>query len=149
MIYKKKYLRLFLVKLFFIISPFILNAQQTYNDFGFKKSFDVVVYDTLGNILNRAWESGLNSVQFCSIDLNFDGIDDLVIFDKAGDRILPYLNSGQPGTQAFTYAPHYELKFPKFHDWVNFKDYNNDGKADIFTYSFGGIKKNKNTTDQH
>jgi len=147
MILKQKFTTFIFLKIFFLFfSSLIINAQTTYHDFGFQKKFDIVVYDTSNNILQRAWEGGLNSVQFGNIDLNLDGIEDLVIFDKCGNRILPYLNSGQAGTNSFTYAPFYELKFPKTHDWVIFKDYNNDGKADIFTYSYGGIAIYKNTS---
>ncbi|HRS53482.1 MAG TPA: VCBS repeat-containing protein, partial [Bacteroidales bacterium] len=126
---------------------FNINAQNYY-DFGFKQELNVIVYDSLGNKLNRPWEGGLNSVQFCGIDMNLDGIEDLVIFDKTGNRILTYLNSGQSfiGTTAFVYAPQYELKFPQIHDWMILADYNNDGKKDIFTYSYGGIAVYKNTS---
>ncbi len=129
-----------------IFFPFIIKSQQTNHDYGFNRIFNISVYDTTNNKLNRAWEGGLNSVQFCKIDLNFDGIDDFILFDRVGDRILPYLNSGQLGLESLTYAPQYERKFPELHDWVIFKDYNNDGKADIFTYSFGGIAIYKNTS---
>ena len=55
---------------------FNINAQNYY-DFGFKQELNVIVYDSLGNKLNRPWEGGLNSVQFCGIDMNLDGIEDL------------------------------------------------------------------------
>ncbi len=83
MILKQKFTTFIFLKIFFLFfSSLIINAQTTYHDFGFQKKFDIVVYDTSNNILQRAWEGGLNSVQFGNIDLNLDGIEDLVIFDN-------------------------------------------------------------------
>ena len=58
--------------------------------------------------------AGGNSGQFSEIDLNLDGLKDLVIFDKSGDRINPFLNiNGE-----YVYAPKYGLNFPKVKDWM-------------------------------
>ncbi|MDP4281889.1 MAG: T9SS type A sorting domain-containing protein [Bacteroidota bacterium] len=90
--------------------------------------------------LRYPWAGGLNSCQFGTIDLNLDGIPDLVIFDRHGNRILPFINEGIKDTIRYTYHPEYVSYFPDLHDWVIFADYDGDGKQDIFTYSLGGTR---------
>jgi hypothetical protein len=95
------------------------------------------------------WAGGMNSVQFGEVDINRDGIMDLVVFDRQGNRIIPFVNGGHAGVIDYSYAPEYVNNFPKLYDWAIFADYNNDGKADIFTYSPGwaGMIVYKNISD--
>ncbi len=88
----------------------------------------------------------MNSCQFGEIDLNFDGIKDLFVFDRNGDRIMTFLNGGTTGEVDYTYAPEYRDKFPELFQWVELVDYNMDGKEDIFAYSpgYAGIQVYKN-----
>lgn len=93
------------------------------------------------------WAGGINSVKAASVDLDFDGTDDLVLFEKHGNRLLTFLNSGTPDNPAYSFAPQYCRSFPELHNWVVFKDYNGDGKPDIFTYGLAGITVYKNVSD--
>jgi hypothetical protein len=88
-----------------------------------------------GQAFAEPFSGGLNNPQFSEADLNNDGIQDLVIFDKVGDVVLTYLNSGQPGTDSYVLAPEYACNFPAMRDWVLLRDYNHDGAADIFCAS--------------
>jgi hypothetical protein len=97
--------------------------------------------------LKYPWAGGMNSCQFGSIDLNLDGKSDLVIFDRHGNRILPFINEGSTGEINYSFHPEYASLFPDLHDWVIFVDYNCDGKQDIFTYSLGGARVFKNVSD--
>ena len=85
---------------------------------------------------------GINAGQFSNIDLNLDGVMDLVVFDKSGNKISPFINEN--GT--YIYAPKYRENFPSVHDWMLLEDYNCDGKNDIYTYSSGGMAIYKNTS---
>jgi hypothetical protein len=96
--------------------------------------------------LKNPWGGGLNSCQYGSIDLDLDGMDDLVIFDRHGNRILPYLYDGFGGTQGYRFHPELITSLPSLTDWVIFRDFNCDGKQDIFTYANGGIKVYQNTS---
>ncbi len=93
------------------------------------------------------WAGGLNSCQFCALDLNLDGIEDLLIFDRHGNRKLTFINGGTPNSTDFTHAPEYAGKLPELHDWVISADYNCDGKKDLFTYGFGGVRVFQNISD--
>ena len=110
---------------------------------GFQRNQNILVLN--GNdTLSLAWAGGMNSIAFFAFDLNLDGADDLVAFEKHGNRLLPFLRDGQQ----WTYAPEYTRYFPELHDWVIFKDYDNDGKKDIFTYGLAGIRVFKNNSQE-
>ncbi len=97
--------------------------------------------------LKFPWAGGLNSCQFCAIDLNTDGLNDLLIFDRHGNRKLTFLNHGSPDAIDYSFSPACALQLPELHDWVITADYNCDGRMDIFTYGMGGVRVFKNISD--
>ena len=113
-----------------------------YSQISLNRDTSLNIYEN-GNRFKSALSGGINSGQFSEIDLDLDGIRDLIIFDKAGNRINPFLNIN--GT--YIYAPEYRINFPITHDWMLLADYNCDGKNDIYTYSTGGITIYKNTSN--
>ena len=92
---------------------------------------------------NMALSGGINSGQFSNIDLNLDGIMDIIVFDKSGNKLSPFINLNGN----FIYAPKYRKKFPTIIEWMLLTDYNCDGKNDIFSYGGGGISVYLNTSD--
>ena len=92
--------------------------------------------------LRNAWAGGLNTPQFSSIDLNNDGQQDLFAFDHETSRCYTFLNvaaAGTPAGRRWEYAPQYESIFPdSLSSWVLLRDYDCDGRPDIFTYVNGG-----------
>lgn len=87
----------------------------------------------------------MNTVRFFEIDLDFDGTNDLLAFDKHGNRILPFLNRDN----VFIHAPEIARQFPPLHDWMLLCDYNHDGRPDIFTYGLAGITVYENISENH
>jgi hypothetical protein len=83
---------------------------------------------------------------FSEIDLDQDGTMDLFVFDRAGNKITTYLNYGTPNQPDYHVAPQYVSRFPALHDWAILRDYNCDGKMDIFTYSIVGFSIYKNVS---
>lgn len=73
---------------------------------------------------------GLNSPQFNGIDLNNDGIEDLVIYDRKGDVLLTFLYDGD----FYLYRPEYANQFPAVRNYMLTYDYNCDGIKDLFCY---------------
>ncbi|MEO5643453.1 MAG: T9SS type A sorting domain-containing protein [Bacteroidia bacterium] len=96
--------------------------------------------------LNYAWTGGINSAQFSDIDLNQDGIMDLFVFDRNGNKISTFLNTGTPNQVAYVAAMQYVTQFPRMHDWVLLRDYNCDGKMDIFTSNASKVRVYKNVS---
>ncbi len=99
-----------------------------------------------GSYITNPWAGGINFIQASEIDLNQDGIKDLFIFDRTGNKIRTFINNGTANNVDYRYAPQYESKFPNLHDWALLRDYNCDGKEDIFSYSGGGFAVYKNTS---
>lgn len=118
------------------------SAQNAFYDFGFERDLSVPVFEN-GQPLAFPWAGGLNSVRFSEIDLNLDGEPDLLGFEKHGNRLLPFLRVGG----GYEYAPLYARRFPDLHDWVILRDYDHDGKADIFTYGLASVRVFRNISD--
>lgn len=83
---------------------------------------------------------GLNNPQFWEIDLNLDGINDLFVFDRTGNKVLTFINNGTSGQIDYAYAPVYEGLFPAMQNFVVLLDVNCDGVEDLFTSFDNGIK---------
>lgn len=120
MIFKKKN-NLFIVILIFSIS--FLNGQNF--DHYFPKS---------GN-LSFPFSGGLNNPQFSPIDINFDGFQDLFVFDRACDCVEIFINNGVKDSALYLHNPEYSKLFPSLQHWAFLKDYNGDGIQDLFAYS--------------
>jgi hypothetical protein len=116
-------------------------------DFGFRKDFSIPVMNSNELYFEQPWVGGLNACQFTEVDLNLDGIIDLVVFDRHGHRLLPFINHGNYHRSDYTYAPEYQSRFPAVREWMNLVDYDRDGKNDLFTYTTGGIRIYGNVSD--
>lgn len=124
-----------------IISCFVCYSQPVW------KRFDSIPVFTNGLQLKNAWAGGLNFINWSELDIDLDGIKELIAFDKSGDKIRCYkYSSNTPLT--YTHYPDFQDNFPPVSSFVLFYDYNNDAKEDLFTYSLGngGIKVYRNTS---
>lgn len=91
--------------------------------------------------LPLAWAGGLNACHFAAIDLNGDGKDDYVAFDRIGERVLCFSHNWQ-------LLPDVEKQLPPLRYWVQAHDYNQDGKQDLFTFNgISGISLYKNVSE--
>ncbi len=109
--------------------------------------FDSVFVVHENDTLRNAWAGGLNCPQFSEIDLNGDGKKDLVLFERNFyGSVKTFINEGSPGEINYTYAPEYQSRFPQMRNWMLLRDFNCDGKEDIFTSVPAGVAVYKNIT---
>jgi hypothetical protein len=141
----------FIFLLFFIIS--FLGLSESRAQQSWFKLDTVTVLSSNGKKLLNPWSGGLNAAQTTKMDLNGDGIEDLVIFERTSGDISTFLATADPADaqkKVFRHAPFYEYLFPKIDNWLILNDYNGDGLKDLFTYTSLGITvykqvKNGNT----
>ncbi len=143
MLKKIKNRTLFLLFFLFLIS----SASGQYFKLGFQRNDSVEVLKQNGIAYENPWAGGLNNCQFFEIDLDINGTLDLIVFDKHGNKTLPFLRFNDCGFTGFYFAPQYNDLLPKFSSWVNSFDYNLDEQMDIVTYTMGGAKVFKNTSE--
>jgi len=86
--------------------------------------------------LHNPWAGGLDLPQFSQADLNYDGIADLYIYDRAAFQSYVFLYTGGGSTPEYTYSPEISATFPKdISNWALLRDFNCDGSPDLFTCS--------------
>ena len=126
-----------LIAALFVFSFVRLEAQQVYY-------WDQQVrVSENGDTLAIPWVGGINSSQVSTIDLDQDGNEDLVIFDRTNEKITTILIT----PNGYQYAPVYESYFPSgLKGWVLLRDFNRDGKKDLFAHTPFGIKVYENIT---
>ncbi len=133
--------RLILFLIFSVLFVKINGQTNLYRD-------TIPVFEAGTRLLNP-WAGGINFSSFSAIDLNMDGKQDLVAYDKvcgSGGKLRTYINIGSNGVAAYKHKPEYQDQFPPISEWALFFDYNNDGQTDLFTYTTGGIRVYKNTS---
>ena len=93
--------------------------------------------------LSNPWVGGLTAPQWSAFDADLDGDDDLFAFDRDGSRVLMFERI--PG-EDLTLRKDWTEGWPDMVDWCLLRDYNCDGKPDIFTSHQNGIRVFTNTT---
>ena len=112
----------------------------------FQFNFNSTIPVTIdGQLLKAPWAGGLNTPQFSTLDYDYDGDEDLLIFDRSADQIRLFKYSVQNG------LPHYEIDLrahlffpPNLYYRVTTHDYDQDGRKDLFCYAIGGIQAYRN-----
>jgi hypothetical protein len=79
-----------------------------------------------------AWSGGMNNPQFATADLDHDGKQDLVVFERYNGKVKTFLNKGVPGQPLWVYRPEYAANFPAVSEYLVMLDYNRDGITDLF-----------------
>jgi len=126
------------VTAFFVLTAFALRAQ-----FSFVVDPSIPI-ERDNEELPFAWAGGLNAVQYNTMDLNGDGLEDLVLFDRMADKITTFINQNNQ----YHYQPDYESLLPsEISNWLLIRDYNCDGKKDIFTGDILGVRLFTNVTE--
>ncbi len=89
-----------------------------------------------GKKLSMPWAGGMNLPQFSSMDLDGDGREDMVVFERDGDVVRTFIyKDGE-----YRYEPHHERFFPVMRNWALLVDHNGDGLKDIYAFNVLGIE---------
>ncbi|PWH86808.1 T9SS type A sorting domain-containing protein [Brumimicrobium oceani] len=121
-----------------------LFINTTFSQFGFIYN-DSIQVKKGGNTLAFPWAGGLNHAQFSTIDVNFDGMDDLFIFDRSANQIRIFKAMEENGEKKYEFLYNSRDLFPEELRYkVALVDFNADGKKDLFTYGIGGVKVYRN-----
>ena len=136
----------------YILLLWLIITRFSFSQVNLSQQTELKVIENGAELLNP-WSGGLNFAQFSKIDLNLDGVDDLFVFDRSGkngtkngNKIIPFLFI--PSENTFKYAPEYIDFLPEIKDWALLIDYNQDGKADLFTSSNSSIALYTNTSNE-
>ena len=133
--------RFFLIPLFFLFL-FIDNSVFSQFNFIYNDSIPVIKGS---DTIPLAWAGGMNHPQFSTIDLDFDGTDELVAFEPENGHVNVYKRELVSGNVVYKYWYEGSKLFPSD---LRFKmklvDYDGDGRKDLFAYTPGGIKVYRN-----
>lgn len=110
-------------------------AQNTV--LAFKHSYGPTVLNADGDTLAFPWSGGFNFCQVSEIDLNLDGIPDLLFFDRSGNRYIPLIYTGSGSS--YRYDPGIISFLPQLNNFVLARDIDCDGRADLISYANAGI----------
>jgi len=104
-----------------------------------KATNGVTVLREGGSTFLNPWTGGVNAIQLSKIDADFDGEeDDIFLFDRAGNRTVILIGEEISGEQSYIYDSNFRTSFPNMRNFSLLRDYDCDGKKDIFTYSLLG-----------
>ena len=78
-----------MIKKSFYLLVFTLSSA-VYGQFGFERTMEIDAFKD-GDIQTYAWAGGMDYCQFSNIDLNFDGVQDLFVFDRTCNKVLTFL----------------------------------------------------------
>jgi len=115
----------------FLLLAFPALSQNRYS---FEQIINTKVFEGTDSLTNP-WAGGLNYPVINSMDLNFDGKEDLLAYDRNGFRLVPFINETINGDTLYRYHPEYVQYFPFSKTEGSFfllRDFNCDGLKDIF-----------------
>jgi len=78
-------------KRFILITTLFLVYLSANAQLYFNRTDTVIVQTANGTILKNPWAGGLNFLQVSDIDLNYDGIMDLFVFDRTGNKVSTFV----------------------------------------------------------
>jgi hypothetical protein len=125
-----------------LLIVYCFSHLQVFGQIAFSRVHTFSVTD--GNTLPLAWAGGLNSIQFNAMDVDGDGKTDWVLYDRTTNAIKIFCKK-----ESYQYAPEYESVFPEsISNFLLIRDFDNDGRPDLFTGSSLGIKVFKNISTE-
>jgi hypothetical protein len=127
-----------------LVSIIIVVYQLAFSQFNFAYNDSVLVFKG-SDTCSLAWSGGMSHPQFSTMDLDFDGVEEIVAFEPGTNSINVFKPIHKNGQIEYKYMYDWQAYFPNdITDRMKLVDFNMDGKKDLFTYYVGGIKVYKN-----
>lgn len=94
---------------------------------------NIIFKDQNGNQYRNPYTGGIRAPQLSKVDLNLDGIEDLLLFDRAGNVLTSYIAQS---TNSIDYVnePKWIRNFPNLRIWMKMVDFDKDGIKDIYSF---------------
>ncbi len=127
------------VYLLFIAISIFFSASHAQNAMRRESKIKVVID---GDTLANAWAGGFHTPQFSEADIDGDGYNDLVVYNRGilasnstsnGFKLLVFKNNGVSGQSGYTHKPEWETRFPSLLFWLKMYDMNCDGLPDLLS----------------
>lgn len=120
-------MRLFLISIFSFLCGTLFSQS-------YRLSNAIPVQNLNGTALEHPWAGGMNNPQFSSVDLNLDGHEELIYFDRSDYTFTVFENGGKSNQSDYRYSPKLlaSLDSCQCTEWALFRDYNCDGLEDLF-----------------
>ncbi len=115
-----------------ILLFYFLSIAQLFSLAQSFERFDYLPVSINGNTLQYPWTGGLGAVLFGNADVNNDGKNDVVVYDKTNQKYCIFLTQETNSTR-YSYERKYAENFPPINGWLQLIDYNCDGIVDLFT----------------
>lgn len=142
---RKSLLFFFRALSFMLVAPsacLFAQAQKPEKVFRFESLQETPVVKQGSRILPHAWAGGMNACHFAAIDLDGDGQDDYLAFDRIGARLRCF-------SSRWAWMPQAEDALPPVLSWVQTHDFDQDGRKDIFTFNgISGIALFRNLSEK-
>jgi hypothetical protein len=123
----------------FLVSFFLSTVFDSKGQFVVKATNDVTVLREGGSAFLNPWTGGVNAIQLSKLDADFDGDeDDIYLFDRTGNRTIILIGEEIGGEQSYRYDSNFRTSFPNMRNFSLLRDFDCDGRRDIFTYSLLG-----------
>ena len=98
----------------------------------YRLSKGIPVTSATNDPIDNFWSGGMSAPQFSSVDVDQDGLRDMVVFDREDNVFVAFRNTGVVGK--FDYMPSWTSVFDscECYGWALLRDYNCDGREDLF-----------------
>ncbi|PCJ82344.1 MAG: hypothetical protein COA49_02270 [Bacteroidetes bacterium] len=125
-----------------VLIVLIFTFSNVYAQFPTQFEQGVIPVVIEGDTLQNPWVGGLTAPQWSPIDFDFDGDEDLFAFERDGFRLLAFERT----SEGWIYRPEWVKGWPEMVDWCLLRDYDCDGRPDIFTSHQNGVYVYRNLT---
>lgn len=134
------------IAMLFAIIVFSFRNSNAQSGLDFRQINNIPGVGLNNQTMLNPWAGAMWAPIFMEMDLNFDGREDLVVFNRADEKIQTFLKDSTSIGYRYIYSPEFENRFPALSNWIIITDYNNDGKKDIYSISTGLVSLYKNVS---